>query len=68
MAIRATRSASEIRIAGAGRPPAERKLSVIIRLSVEVANHLRSTIPEKSRSAWIEELIVSGLKKHQKSL
>ena len=53
---------------GSGRPPAERKLSIIIRLSVEVAQHLRSTIPEKSRSAWIEELIVHGLKKHQKSL
>jgi hypothetical protein len=55
--------------AGAGRPPEEeRKLSVIIRLRQRVATHLRATIPEKTRSEWIEKLIVAALKKHQESL
>lgn len=49
---------------GAGRPPAEPKANVLVRLSTEVAQHLRSAIPEKMRSAWIEDLIIKGLKKH----
>jgi hypothetical protein len=53
---------------GAGRPPAERKLSVIVRLRAKVAHDLRSTIPEKGRSAWIQELIIAGLKKRQRLL
>lgn len=54
---------------GSGRPPAaERKLSVIVRLSRATARNLRATIPEKERSLWIEELIIQGLKKYQKSL
>jgi len=49
---------------GSGRPrEEERKLSIIIRLRTEVANLLRATVPDKMRSAWIEELIVKGLKK-----
>lgn len=54
--------------AGAGRPAEEQKLSVIVRLRLQVANHLRAAIPEKTRSEWIEKLIVAGLKKHQESL
>lgn len=53
---------------GAGRPPAERKLSIIVRLSLNVAHDLRATIPNKGRSAWIEELIVKALKNYQRSL
>jgi hypothetical protein len=53
----------------AGRPrQEERKLSVIIRLRQEVAQHLRATIPEKERSKFIEDLIVKGLQKYQQSL
>ena len=49
---------------GSGRPrEEERKLSIIIRLRTEVANLLRASVPEKTRSAWIEELIVKGLRK-----
>jgi hypothetical protein len=49
---------------GSGRPrEEERKLSIIIRLRTEVANHLRATVPDKMRSQWVEELIVKGLKK-----
>lgn len=47
---------------GAGRPPAaERKLSVLVRLSPKVAQDLREIIPARSRSAWIQELIVQAL-------
>lgn len=53
---------------GAGRPPEERKLSMIIRLRIKVANRLRATIPDKMRSQWVEELIVQGLKEHEESL
>ena len=53
---------------GAGRPRAERKLTLIVRLTQQVARDLRATIPEKSRSDWIQELIIAGLKKYQKSL
>jgi hypothetical protein len=49
---------------GSGRPrEEERKLSIIIRLRAQVANHLRATVPEKTRSQWIEDLIIRGLKK-----
>jgi hypothetical protein len=49
---------------GSGRPrEEERKLSVIIRLRTEVANLFRATVPEKTRSQWVEELIVKGLRK-----
>jgi hypothetical protein len=46
---------------GAGRPPAGRKASVLLRLSPDVAQQLRWTIPPKTRSAWVENLIVAGL-------
>jgi hypothetical protein len=51
---------------GAGRPPAEPKLSVRVQLTRPVAENLRKTIPEKARSLWIETLIVTGLKKRSK--
>lgn len=53
---------------GAGRPAGERKLTLIVRLTKQTAQHLRATIPEKERSLWIEDLILAGLKKYQKSL
>lgn len=49
---------------GAGRPPAaEKKSSVLVRLNAGVASALRATIPDKARSAWIEEQIVKALRK-----
>ena len=47
--------------ANAGRPRGAPKLSVLIRLRTTVADELRTTIPERSRSAWIEDLIVNAL-------
>lgn len=46
---------------GAGRPAGEPKQSVIVRLSADVAGALRTVIPEKRRSAWIQALIVKAL-------
>jgi len=53
---------------GAGRRPAEQRVTVPFRLSPKVAKDLRSTIPEKSRSNWVEGLIVKALKKYQQAL
>jgi len=53
---------------GAGRRPAEQRVSLIVRLKRDVAWQLRETIPNKSRSVWIERLIIAGLKKYQAKL
>ena len=44
---------------------AKGRQSVIVRLTSEVANRLRAKIPAKSRSAWIEGLIVNALQKEK---
>lgn len=53
---------------GAGRPPGIPKVTLRVWLRRQIADDLRATIPEKERSSWIEELIVKGLKRHQKCL
>jgi len=54
---------------GSGRPPSgERKASLVVRLRMKVANDLRATIPSRTRSAWIEALIVEALRRTQRSL
>lgn len=53
---------------GAGRPPGEPKSTIKLYIRTQIADDFRATIPEKERSNWIEELIVKGLKKFQKSL
>jgi len=48
---------------GAGRRPSGiRKQTVVLRLRSEVANALRAAVPGRTRSDWIEELIVEALK------
>lgn len=53
---------------GAGRPAGKNKVGFHLRLDPKVVKDLRATIAKKSRSAWIEQLIIEGLRKYQKSL
>ena len=52
---------------GAGRPPSGiKKQVVVIKLPGEVANALRAAVPDRWRSAWLEQVIRKALEEKEK--